>query len=362
MRAQDGHALDLAGAVGLSDASIARYRRVALDAPLAIAEAARRGTLVLVESIADHVRHFPDLAPDQAFSSGARACVPLALGGKIIGVLGVSLHDWRPFTCEERTLMLALADHCAEALERARLYFGERTAREAAERAAIARDELMATVSHHLRSPLAIVASSTHILQELLDSPTPRLDELGTHARQIADATHRMSSLVSNLLDTARVDAGSLRIAPARVDLSDVLDEVMSILAPNARRRGQTFLFRADERLVVTCDRDLTVVALSNLVDNAIKFSPDGATIAIRVRAERGNAHICIVDEGPGIAPEDLPRVFQRYWQAPGTARHGLGLGLYIARTYLEAQGGHIRADSKPGHGSEFCFELPLAP
>lgn len=361
MRSADGGCLELAGAVRLSDASTARFRSVPIDAPVAIAEAVRSGRLVLVESLADHQRQFPEQPYAHAFSPGSRACVPLALGGKIIGVLGISVHGWRPFDDDERSLMLALADHCAEALERARLYFSERTTREAAERTAVARDELMALVSHHLRGPLALVATSVHIQQELLASASPSLEQLGMHARQIGDATHRMSSLVKNLLDAARVDAGSVRIAPARVVLSSVLDEVIAILSPTARRRGQTFVLRADEPLVVTCDRDLTVVALSNLVDNAIKFSPEGATIAIRAHREGTNAHICVVDEGPGIAPQDLPRVFQRYWQAPGTARHGIGLGLYIARTYLEAQGGHIRADSKPGHGSEFCFELPLA-
>ncbi len=361
VRSRQGECLELAGAVGLNDTSVARFRRVALDARVPIAEAARTGTLVLVESIAEQVQRFPEQPHEYAFSPGACACVPLALGGKIIGVLGVSVHDWRAFGDDERSLMLALGDHCVQALERARLYFGERTAREAAERAATARDELMAIVSHHLRSPLALVATSAHLLQELLRSSAPPSEQLGMHARQIADATHRMSSMVRNLLDAARLDAGSLRIVAMRVELAAVLDEVIAILSPAADRRGQTFVLRADEPLVVICDRDLTVVALSNLVENAIKFSPEGATIAVRAHRERTNAHICVIDEGPGIAAQDLPRVFQRYWQGPGTKRQGIGLGLYIARTYLEAQGGHIRADSKPGHGSEFCFELPLA-
>ena len=233
-------------------------------------------------------------------------------------------------------------------------------ARVAAERTAIARNELLELVSHHLRSPLARVTTSSEILCEMLETGAPAEPVL-RHSRPINDAAQRMAALVRNLLEASRLEAGSVPITRRAVPMRELLDELAAGLDASVHLRGQRVDVRCDEALVAWCDRDLTAVALANLVENALKFSPEGTTITIRAQRERANAHICIIDQGPGIEPGELARVFERYYQGGASRREGIGLGLYLARSLIESQSGAIRAESRLGHGSEFCCELPLA-
>ncbi len=326
-----------------------------ISARLGFAEAFRTGKLVVVESPEELARIGGDLHPALR-EIGARAFVPLRIDARMIGVLAIGVPDWRIFDDDDRVLMHELGDHCAHALERASLY----TSQQAAERATAARDELLGLVSHHLRSPLALVATSSEILTSLVGADAPR-DAILQHASQIGDAARRMSSLVRNLLEAGRLDAGSLRVELRNVPVAEVLAQIVRTLEPTLELRGHRIELSIEEPLVTVCDPELAAIAMTNLVENAVKFSPPGDTIVLRVRREGDRAHVCVIDSGPGIAPHELPRVFERYYQATGPRGEGVGLGLYLARTLIEAQHGAIRAESRVGHGSEFCCELPLA-
>jgi signal transduction histidine kinase len=237
----------------------------------------------------------------------------------------------------------------------------ERVSRVQAEDAVRRREELIAMVSHHFRSPLALIATSAAILERLLAAVAPGWTEAVLQTEQIAAAAQRMTSLVNNLLHAERLDAAIVTPAPADHELASLLADVAAAFAILARRRGQRVAVDAHPGLVVRCDRELTLQVLWNLLENALELSPDDSTIALRAWRDGACAHVCVIDHGPGIAPAALPRVFERHFQAQPRSRHGLGLGLFIARAFLEAQGGTIRVTSELGHGSEFCFELPLA-
>lgn len=336
----------------------AHHRNIPSSARLGPAEAFRTGELVAIESPEDHARIAADLGPEIDVL-GSRAFVPLAIDGRAIGVLGLGVREWRAFDDDDRVLVRELGDHCAHALERARLYASEQAARSDAERATAARDELLVMVSHHLRSPLAVVATSSEILTRLIGENAP--SAILQQANQIGDAARRMSALVRNVLEAGRIDAGSIRVELQPVAIANLLDQIVHGLGPTLQLHGHRIELRIDEPLVAVCDPELASIALTNVIENATKFSPQGADIVLRVRREGAHAHVCVVDAGPGIAPSDLSRVFERYYQATSPRREGVGLGLYLARTLIEAQRGAIRAESRIGHGSEFCCELPLA-
>ncbi|MGE3767550.1 MAG: GAF domain-containing protein, partial [Kofleriaceae bacterium] len=312
--ASGGNELRLAGS---RDSVWRTHHGVApISARLGFAEAFRTGKLVVVESPEELARIGGDLHPALR-EIGARAFVPLRIDARMIGVLAIGVPDWRTFDDDDRVLMHELGDHCAHALERASLYTSEQAARATAERATAARDELLGLVSHHLRSPLALVATSSEILTSLVGADAPG-DAILQHASQIGDAARRMSSLVRNLLEAGRLDAGSLRVELRNVPVADVLAQIVRSLEPTLDLRGHRIELSVEEPLVTVCDPELATIAMTNLVENAVKFSPPGDTIVLRVRREGDRAHVCVIDSGPGIAPHELPRVFERYYQATG--------------------------------------------
>jgi signal transduction histidine kinase len=229
------------------------------------------------------------------------------------------------------------------------------------ERAKRARENTLAIVSHDLRSPLSAVLLGIGYVR--------RAASEGKTLQSVAgalDAIHRsadsMKQLVDDLLDAAKIEAGRFSIEPARQSLLPILEDAVLAgrLAADAKR-VRIELELAQGEHVVHCDRQRLTQVLANLIGNAVKFSPEGALIEVRLGAHGEWLRIDVQDEGPGIAPEDLPHVFERYWQASGTAQLGTGLGLFIAKTIVESHGGRISVDSQPGQGSRFSLHLPKA-
>lgn len=172
-----------------------------------------------------------------------------------------------------------------------------------------------------------------------------------------------MDRLIDDLLDVERIEKGNLVLDRRRHDVATLVRDGLGLLEPLASQKSIDLrgVVASTESTEVLCDRGRLLQVLSNVVGNAIKFSPEGR--AITVRAEPGDEHVQFVeDQGPGIAAEQLPHVFDRYWQReevrPGA---GLGLGLAIAKGIVEKHGGRIWAESKPGRGAAFFFTLPLA-
>jgi signal transduction histidine kinase len=220
------------------------------------------------------------------------------------------------------------------------------------------REDLLHVVSHDLRAPLAAVVGQAQILRRR----TPDDAWVTARADAILRAASRMDAMVEDLLDSARLEAGGLRLALERVDLEDFLDELLARLGASLEVERVTVTVPRAEGIALQVDPRRLERVIVNLLSNALKFCPDGA---VRLAAERrdGWVVISVSDEGPGIDPADVPRLFTRYHQGRrAPSRDGIGLGLYGARLLVEAHGGRISMQSAPGRGSTFRVELPAAP
>jgi PAS domain S-box-containing protein len=250
-------------------------------------------------------------------------------------------------------LMVAedLARRIATAIDNAHLY-------EAAQQAAGAREQVLGVVSHDLRNPLNTIAVGTSLLLESVDE---RRSENRRWLEVIARAAEQMGRMIGDLLDLSSIDAGRFAVAPSLQDTRATLRDACGLLEPLAEEKGVRLEYAAADGLPpVWMDPHQIERVMSNLVGNAIKFTPAGGTITVTAEAAGDEVRVRVADTGPGISAEHLPHVFDRYWQVRRGDRRGTGLGLAIARGIVEAHGGKIWAESPPGSGAVFTFTLPL--
>lgn len=229
---------------------------------------------------------------------------------------------------------------------------------EALRRAIRVRDEVVSIVSHDLKNPLGVVAGAADLL---LDLP---LDEEERHhqARIIRRSAARMKRLTEDLLDVSRIEAGALVLRTAAETPGPILDELTEFFGTQAEDAGIVLDTRvAPDTPTVRADRDRLVQALSNLMTNALKFTPEGGRIVLTAEAadEAGRVAFSVADSGPGIPAEEQQHLFDRFWQANREDRTGSGLGLAIVRGIAEAHGGAVRVESTPGEGSRFTILVP---
>ena len=232
---------------------------------------------------------------------------------------------------------------------------------EQVEQARRARENMLAIVSHDLRSPLTAVLLGIGYVKRAVGEGKA-VESLGGALDATQRSAESMKRLVDDLLDAARIESGRFRLEPALQPLVPILEDAVDSarLAAQARRIRLELEAPAGEHLV-RCDRQRLTQVLANLIGNAVKFSPEGARVALRLREEGEWLRIDVRDWGPGIAEADLPQVFTRYWQAADTAHMGTGLGLFIARTIVESHGGRIGVESRLGEGSTFSVYLRRA-
>jgi signal transduction histidine kinase len=181
------------------------------------------------------------------------------------------------------------------------------------------------------------------------------------HADRVAHAAERMESMLSNLLDLAAIESGRLEMRRQRMDAGAAVREAVELMRPIAAERGQTLDCDAEASLHVVADHERVLQILSNLIGNAVKFAPESSPISVKVKSTDGEVCFSVIDRGPGLFPDQLTRVFDRFWRASRTSA-GLGLGLAIAREIVEAHRGRIWVESSPGAGATFSFTLPRAP
>jgi PAS domain S-box-containing protein len=286
--------------------------------------------------------------------------VPLRVAGRIIGVVHVGSLRPRVFAeSEERFLQIA-ADRLALAIEHARLIEAAQLARheaDVAETALRARDEFLSIAAHELKTPITSAKVAAQLLRRsfrgaALDPMQER--SIDTIERQIG----KLSRLVLQLLDTMRIQAGGLVLEVEEADLSKLLRDVANDVRVLSDRH--TIVVDAPDTMFVRVDALRLEQVLRNLLDNAIKFMPDGGQIDLQLVPSPSTAVISVRDRGLGVAPEDQPRLFDRFYQAHAN-RSGMGLGLYIARQIVERHGGTIYAESpSEGEGTRFVISLPL--
>jgi two-component system sensor histidine kinase KdpD len=286
--------------------------------------------------------------------------VPILLGSEEVGaIILVVRTGTSQFTREEDRLLSTIAHQLGLTLEKLRLQ-SEANEAEILRRTDELRTALMNAVSHDLRTPLSsIMASAGSLLQDGVSwTPGERREFL----LAIEQEAERLNRLVSNLLDLSRIEAGSLKPEKGWYDLGGLINEVV----------GRLRNLAAGHRLTVRAPDDLPPLefdfveideVLTNLIENAIKYTPPGSEVTISVRSAGHEIEVEVADDGPGIPADALPRLFDAFYRAPtaGPRPQGSGLGLAVAKGLVQAHGGRIRGENRPEGGARFVFSLPVA-
>jgi len=289
----------------------------------------------------------------EALEPRSLICVPLVTSGKPLGALTlVTSGSGRRYEPADLSLAADLARRAAVVVEHARLFHE-------AQQATRARDDVLAVVAHDLRNPLNTVSMAVALMLE--STPPERVQER-RQVEIVRRAADRMNRMIQDLLDVKRMESGRLTIDARPEPASALINDTIDMLRPLAA--GSTI------RLETSIDGSLPPVladtariqqVLSNLVGNAVKFTPRNGRITVCAERIDGEVRFGVIDTGPGIPPEQVPHIFGRFWQAKTSDRRGIGLGLAIAKGIVEAHNGRIWVESHVGLGSTFYFTLPSA-
>ena len=359
-RLDDGYR---AGAVAHSDPAIdhlmrqitkAGVRKPPANHPLS--EILRTGKPVLLQT--DAASRLIDTSAMPAYIVGVRAMhpqsalfLPLLARSELIGVLSL-FRSGRSFDGDDLAFSEDLARLAALALDNARLL-------DAVRGSLRGQEEMVGVVSHDLRNPVAAIKM---LSRALLNGPEGGSTERNQNLALIAEAADQMDTLIRDLLDVNSLDAGNLRIAKEPIEPSALLREALRTLQPLVSEKQIALDIQIEEGLPrVLADTERIQQVLSNLVGNAIKFTPKGGKIVIAARSDDHTVTVSVADSGSGIREEHLPKVFDRYWQSTRTNRQGAGLGLAIAKGIVEGHGGRIWIESTTGKGTIAQFTLPVA-
>ncbi|HET7810125.1 MAG TPA: hybrid sensor histidine kinase/response regulator [Steroidobacteraceae bacterium] len=245
--------------------------------------------------------------------------------------------------------------------QKAKLFFELYRQKQELARALKAREDVLAIVSHDMRTPLSVVATTASMLLNPKYQLSPQ--QVRDQYERIKRNVDLMNRMIGDLLDMANLRAGKLSIEPKPMIINEVLRDAVATHEAPAREKGVTLAYDAGTDVMrAQADRARLTQLFHNLIGNAIKFCKSGDRITVVSRTRGGTALIEISDTGPGIAPEDLPHIFDPYYSA--SRKHektGTGLGLYIGKGIVDAHGGQIRCGSQPGVGTTFSITLPLA-
>jgi len=293
---------------------------------------------------------------------GALAFFPLAYEGRLLGKLMTYSEPVRELSPREVRLAMALSGHVASCVVRQQAVEREREATARLEAGMRAREQILSVVSHDLRTPLGGILTAADLLDRLhIESPT------GERVRRSIDSirrlTTRMSRLISDLMDFASIEGGLFSVDRIDTSPEDIVSATLeAFLAPAAEREIEIDARVASECPRLHADEERVVQALTNIVSNAVGVTPRGGRITLVADCTTQHVRFSVTDTGPGIHADELPHLFERYWRSPRAAYKGTGLGLPIAKAIIEAHGGTIWAESEPGRGSTFHFDLPASP
>jgi PAS domain S-box-containing protein len=351
--------------VATVDSDPTREPRLVPEEPLSLDDEAKLVSVLGVVRTGEPIL-VPDLAtassggyrPDRAHRAALQELgihslllVPLVVRGETLGAvtLGRS-HGRKPFDAADLTTAENTAHRAAQALDNAILY-------QRAQAAIQARDDILAVVAHDLRDPLNVIQMSAGMMR---DAVKERRAEDRRSLDVILRLGRQMNELIEDLLDLSTMETGRFRIDVAEVDLRSFIQDAVTTLEPLARIREIELRSRVPDRSIpVWIDSKQMLRVISNLVGNAVKFTPPGGTVTIRAAPTGDQVRIQVQDTGPGIEDEQRARMFDRHWQGDPGDPAGVGLGLTIARGIVDAHGGSISADSEVGVGTTVSCVLP---
>jgi signal transduction histidine kinase len=323
-----------------------------LDDPL------QRGLVVSMDSLAGWIikNQQPVLIPDVSqdsrhggevttgFATRNLLGVPISTKHKVVGVLEAINKRYGQFTEQDQDLLITMGAQAAVAIENTRLF---------------QQSDLISEFVHEIRTPLATLSTAAHLITRSDISEKQRKRIYHTMVVE----TQRLSEMTSSFLDWARLESGRVQFEPVVFSILTLLKDCISVIKSSTLEKNQTiYLDVSDDLPSLRADRDKIKQVIINLLSNAIKYTPEEGTVTIGVKVVGKEMEISVVDTGPGIPPEGLVHLFEKFYRVPGTSSivQGTGLGLSICKKIIEGHGGHIDVTSQVGIGTTFKFYLPL--
>jgi signal transduction histidine kinase len=355
----EGDRIKVLGTRGMSPALVAQLGSITRESEVPVVQALRKGGMISIESAeefrdkyASVIEGFEELADMQTYLA-----TPLVHAGETVGSIALHFKEAAAVGAADRTFTLLLAQAAATALHRARTYDEELEKRRHAETVAQAREDVLGVVAHDLRNPLNLIQMTVELIidEEL---PAERRKEMLDIALR---AAKQMNRLIDDLLDTIRLQAGRLSLAVEEVSVTTILQQAEETFRPLADSRHVHFEAVVQDGAIVRADPARVSQIVGNLVGNALKFTPAQGSVRLRATPDDKQVVFQVVDDGPGIPPDNMSHLFDNFWQARRNDRRGVGLGLAIAKGLVEAHGGKIWVESKVDQGSTFSFSLPAA-
>ena len=318
----------------------------------------RRGQPLIIQDVRKDQRHFNLVDRMTNHQTQSLVAVPLMVRGEVVGVLeALNKKDDAHYTEEDLTILETLGALAAQAMQNVDLMRKVRASRVQLAELERLKTDFIAITSHELRTPLGLILGHATFLRELAGGQyEEQLDAIIRNATKLKD-------IVENLSDVENFQNGSARIKGGRVSMTKIAEDVVSLFRDEAEQKNITLkLEPASQPYYLHADQVKITIALSNLVKNAIQYTEAGGTVNVRVEEDSGYIKVTITDNGIGIPPRELPRIFERFYQVEThlTRRYGgMGLGLSVAKAMIELHGGRIWAESE-GKGSRFTFLLPM--
>lgn len=274
--------------------------------------------------------------------------VPLIANGRLLGTIGfAALDESIAYDAESVRFAEELARRFASAIENARLY-------RVASQAIRSRDEVLGVVAHDLRTPLGGIRMLAKRCSSSIDQERAK-----QYAAEIGRAGERMDRLIRDLLEVTRIEGGRLTMHVAPLSVESIADDVRTCCGADVEQAKMRLAIEVQPGLPQTLvDRDRLIQVFTNLIGNATKFANEGSQITVKIIGDRDMIRFSVADQGPGVSKQDLPHLFDRFWQAHRADRRGAGLGLAIVKGIIESLGGRIWVDSSPA-GTTFSFVLP---
>jgi signal transduction histidine kinase len=331
--------------------------------------------IVLVKPGRAELTDFPQLPGTTGFDRlGIELVIPIMLEDNILGLLFIGKKkSGRRYSDEDIELLTSITNQGLLALERLKTQetiILERAEKEKLKELSNLKSEFISHVSHELRTPLTSIQwSIANLLDGIPEPPAPKIRQ---YLEGVHDSSQHLGRMIEDLLDVSRIEAGRIEIVLERLDIKDEVKKVLDILKPLAEKKNIRFKTTQPESLWVKADQDRLRDILTNILDNAIKYSNDGDEVEIKIEKENDTkkvtgaqnemVSISIIDHGPGIPKEKQQVIFERFERIredKATRQKGLGLGLHIVKKLVELQGGQIWVESVVRKGSAFILVLP---
>jgi signal transduction histidine kinase len=327
------------------------------------------GRAILTQAVV----HIPDIRLDEGYRGlpltravehRSVLCVPMLREGSTVGTIVVGRAEPQPFSDKQIAVLKTFADQAVIAIENVRLFTELDDKTRQLEIANRHKSEFLANMSHELRTPLnAVIGFSEVLLEEMFGEVNPKQQE---YLSDILSSGKHLLSLINDILDLSKIEAGRMELEAQPFDLPAALDNALTLIRERAARNSIGLVIHVDPGIgeILADERKIKQVLL-NLLSNAVKFTPEGGKITMSAALNGGTVEVSVADTGIGIAAEDQQAIFEEFRQVGSDyarKREGTGLGLALARRLVELHGGSLTVASELGKGSTFTFTIPVRP